>query len=280
MTDATADIDRQDTTPDGWHEALSEDLRGHAALEKFEDVDALAREHMHLQKLIGRKGIVPPGEDANEDEIGRFYDSLGRPKSPDGYELGDLARPEGMPWDEALETQMLAHMHAAGLTNAQARSILEGYVEVQGAAWEEARGIQGRTLDAAEDELRREWGGTFDAKIDVANRAFAAAFGDKVDDIQNLQLADGRFLGDHPDIVRAFASIGGLFAEAEFVGPKEGRMGQSAEEARTKLSALEADPDFRSALLDRAHPEHRQALARRSDLTRIAFDAGDGPDGG
>jgi hypothetical protein len=37
------------------------------------------------------------------------------------------------------------------------------------------------------------------------------------------------------------------------------------------LSTLEADPEFRAALLDRAHPEHRQAVARRSDLARAAY---------
>src|SRR3546814_6770898 len=66
-------------TTDDWRSALSEEVRGHPALQGFDGVDALAREHVHLQRLIGRKGIVPPGEDAGEEERARFYEALGRP---------------------------------------------------------------------------------------------------------------------------------------------------------------------------------------------------------
>jgi len=176
-----------------------------------------------------------------------------------------------MPWDEDMESQMRARMHAAGLTDAQARTLFEGYVESQGAAWQDANAARARTLEATEAELHREWGDTFDALVDVANRAFAAAFGDRADDVRQLRLADGQYLGDHPDMVRAFARLGGLMGEAEFVGGKTAAIGQSSTEARSQLQALEVDPAFRAALLDRAHPEHRDAVARRSDLARAAY---------
>ena len=72
-------------------------------------------------------------------------------------------------------------------------------------------------------------------------------------------------------MVRAFARLGEVMGEAEFVSGKESRIGRSSSEARARLSTLEADPEFRAALLDRAHPEHRQAVARRSDLARAAY---------
>ena len=260
---------------DSWRSGLSAEYRDHPVLERFEDLDALAREHVHLQKLIGRKGIVPPGADADEGERARFYDALGRPESPDGYDLEGLVRPDGMPWDEDLQAKMLERMHASGLTDGQARALLEGYAELQGAAWQDTSAEQVRALEAAETGLRREWGENFDARVDMANRAFAAAFGERVDDVRQLQLTNGQFLGDHPDMVRAFAKLGGLMGEAEFVGGKDARIGRSSSEARAQLSTLEADPAFRTALLDRAHPEHRQAVARRSDLARAAY--GDDP---
>jgi len=256
---------------ESWRDGLSEEYRTHPVFERFDDLDALAREHVNLQKLIGRKGIVPPAADADNAERARFYDALGRPESPEGYDLDGLARPEGMPWDEDFEKAMLERMHASGLSDAQARSLLEGYVELQGAAWQDANAAQDRALDAVESGLRREWGENFDAQVDRANRAFAAAFGERVDDVRQLRLTNGQYLGDHPDMVRAFAKLGGLMGEAEFIGGKEARIGQAPSEARAQLSALEADSEFRAALLDRAHPEHRQAVARRSDLARAAY---------
>jgi hypothetical protein len=79
-------------------------------------------------------------------------------------------------------------------------------------------------------------------------------------------------------MVRAFAKLDGLMGEAEFVGGKEAAIGRSSSEARAQLSTLEADPEFRAALLDRAHPERRQAVARRSDLARAAYGDEDGAD--
>ncbi|MEP4379751.1 MAG: hypothetical protein ABJ215_01120 [Alphaproteobacteria bacterium] len=276
MTDAQIDVSEAevpvtDGPAESWRAELSEDYRDHPVLARFADVEALAREHVNLQKLIGRKGIVPPGADADDAERARFHDALGRPARPDDYNLDGLERPDGMPWDEDFQTRMLERMHASGLTDGQARALLEGYVELQGAAWQDATAAQGRALDAAETGLRREWGESFDARIDVANRAFAAAFGDRVDDVRQLRLADGQHLGDHPDMVRAFAKLGSLMGEDEFVGGKEARIGHSSSAARAELSTLEADPEFRTALLDRAHPEHRQAVARRSDLARAAY---------
>ncbi len=192
-------------------------------------------------------------------------------ETPDGYDVDGLARPDGMPWDEELQAQMLDRMHASDLTDEQARSLLEGYVELQGAAWQDTNAARERALDAAETGLRREWGGEFDARIDLANRAFVAAFGDRVDDVRQLRLADGQYLGDHPDMVRAFAKLGGAMGEDAFIGGKAARIGHSAAEARAQLSALESDPEFRAALLDRAHSEHRQAVARRSDLAHAAY---------
>lgn len=276
MTDAQIDVSEpqisdESVAAESWRSGLSEDYRTHPVLERFDDLDALAREHVHLQKLIGRKGIVPPAADADAAERARFYDALGRPASPDGYNLDGLERPDGMPWDEDFQAQMLARMHASGLTDGQARALLEGYAELQGAAWQDANAARDRALEAAETGLRREWGERFDARVDLANRAFAAAFGERVDDVRQLRLSDGQYLGDHPDMVRAFAKLGGLMGEAEFVGGKDARIGRSSSEARAQLSTLEADPEFRTALLDRAHPEHRQAVARRSDLARAAY---------
>lgn len=279
FTDTAANAAPEASAED-WRAGLSDEYRDHPVLERFDDLDALAREHMHLQRLIGRKGVLPPGADADDAERDRFYDALGRPESPDGYDLEGLVRPEGMPWDAELEMRMRERMHASGLTGDQARSLFEGYAELQGAAWQDADAARARALEAAETGLRREWGDAFDARVDEANRAFAAAFGERVDDVRQLRLANGQYLGDHPEMVRAFAKLGGLMGEAEFVGGKEARIGRSASEARTQLSALEADPDFRAALLDRAHPEHRQAVTRRSDLARAAYgDDTSTPDG-
>lgn len=256
----------------GWRDALPEDMRGEAALARFDDVAALAREHVHLQRLIGRKGVIPPGAGAGEEEWARFHDALGRPAAPDGYDLSGIERPEGMAWSDEAQAAMLARMHAAGLTNEQARALVAAYGEVQGAAWQDAAGAAAARLAETGEALRREWGEGFDARLDLANRAFADAFGEDVEAARSLRLADGSWLGDHPLVVRAFAALGARMEEAPLIGGPSAGLAPGRAEAAAELRALEADPDFRAALLDRAHPEHRAALARRSGLARRAWE--------
>lgn len=273
-TDAQPDTG-EEISGTGWREDLPEDLRDHPALGGFENIDALAREHVHLQKLIGRKGILPPGEDANEEDYARYYDALGRPSDPSGYDLSNIERPDDLPWSDAVESEMLSRMHAAGLTNEQARRLVQDYVELQAGTWSELQGSQSRALESAMRELRSEWGPDFDAKLDVANRAFALAFGDRSEDARQLQLADGSFLGDHPHMVRAFAALGANMSEAEFVDADSLPGGPSREQARAELAELESDAAFRTALLDRAHPDHRSAVKQRSQLSERAYGARD-----
>lgn len=258
-------------TASPWRESLAEDLRAHPALGGFDSLDALAREHVHLQKLIGRKGIIPPGEDAGDDERDRFYAALGRPEQASDYDLSELERPDDLPWNEDFEARMLERMHSAGLTNEQARALVEGFAAEQGELWQGMQADQTRSFEESLAALRTEWGNGFDARLDLANRAFAAAFGNRVDDARRMRLADGSYLGDHPDMVRAFAEMGELLGEAEFVGPASGQGGLSRDQARHRMADLESDPDFRAALLDRAHPEHCNAVARRSRLAAQAF---------
>lgn len=261
-----------DNLPDiGWRADLSADLRDHPALGGFEDVAALAREHVHLQKLIGRKGILPPGEDASEEDYARYYDALGRPSDPTAYDLSEIERPDELPWSDEIESEMLTRMHAAGLTNDQARALVKDYVELQTDTWSQLQAAQSRELESTMKELRSEWGPVFDARLDVANRAFAAAFGEHAEEARQLRLADGRFLGDHPLMVRAFAAMGANMAEAEFVGDAALPGGSSREQARAELAELESDAVFRAALLDRSHPDHRHAVRRRSQLSERAY---------
>lgn len=262
-----------------WRAALPDELREAEALARFADVGALAREHIHLQSLIGRKGLIPPGDAATPEERAAFFTALGRPATPEDYDLADIAPPEGMPWDDHMQAAMLRRMHDAGLNGTQARALVAAYAEMQGDAFRTAVAAQEAASARALAGLEAEWGERFDARLDLAGRAFRAAFGDDYDNVAGLALADGGRVGDHPAFVRAFAALGERMAEPELVGGTAGAArSMSGEMAQLNLRTLEADPDFRAALLDRAHPDHRAAVAKRSALTGIVFGNDDEPD--
>jgi hypothetical protein len=66
--------------------SLSEDLRTDSSLKDFRDVNGLAKSYAELNKMLGSR-VALPGENATEEELNRFYSKLGRPESPDKYDI-------------------------------------------------------------------------------------------------------------------------------------------------------------------------------------------------
>jgi len=70
-----------------WRSNIPEEIRGHKSLQHINDVGALAKSYVHAQSMIGADKVVVPGKSATPDEWNEFYARLGRPESPDAYEL-------------------------------------------------------------------------------------------------------------------------------------------------------------------------------------------------
>ena len=70
-----------------WRDSLSEDIRDNESLSKFTDIGALAKSYINAEQMIGKDKIVIP---STEDEWSNAYQKLGRPDSPDGYEIGKV----------------------------------------------------------------------------------------------------------------------------------------------------------------------------------------------
>jgi hypothetical protein len=68
----------------GWRAARR--AEGDATLSRYADVPALAKAHIEAHKVAKSKVIVP-GADADDAQLSAFYDAIGRPASPDDYDL-------------------------------------------------------------------------------------------------------------------------------------------------------------------------------------------------
>ena len=70
-----------------WRDSLSDDIRGDASLENINDINSLAKGYVHAQRMVGADKIALPGKYATEDDWQQVYTKLGRPESPENYEL-------------------------------------------------------------------------------------------------------------------------------------------------------------------------------------------------
>jgi tellurite resistance protein len=249
-----------------WKAGLPEDIRAHPALGQFRDVAALAKEHVNLQTLIGRKGIIPPTDRDAPHAWDRFYNSLGRPEAPDGY---DLAPPAGMP--EGLYSADMAKAyseaaHKAGLSAKQAHALHDWFVGLSANAARARDAQQARERDGLETELRIEWGADYGAKLAAARRA-ARAFSDG-DTLDKLEQTLGGAA-----MVRMFANIGEQMTEDRLIGAGGGDTIAGPEQAKAEIARIrgEALKDPKHALNDRFHPEHGRIVAKLEKLYVAAY---------
>lgn len=96
-------------------EFLPESLKDVAALQKFKDVEGLAKGYMSLEKELGGRVKLPDFENGNEDDLNKFWSKLGRPEKSDGYAIEGLENVE----------DFKNAAHKAGLSVKQAQAVAE-----------------------------------------------------------------------------------------------------------------------------------------------------------
>ena len=77
-----------------WYANLNSDFNNHPSIQKFNDVNGLAKSYLSLEKMMGQDKIVMPKDDNDIEGWNSMYSRLGVPETSDGY---GLVQPEGVP---------------------------------------------------------------------------------------------------------------------------------------------------------------------------------------
>src|SRR6056300_628644 len=70
------------STPATWKETISEEFRTNPNIEKFTEIDALAKSYINAVSMIGQDKVPVPNQNSTEDQWNEVYSKLGRPESP------------------------------------------------------------------------------------------------------------------------------------------------------------------------------------------------------
>ena len=250
----------------GWREGLDSAIKDHPALVDLADVPSLAKSYLATKEMVGRKGIIPPKADDPADRD-RFFNELGRPTTADGYELSGFQPPEGLPWSEEFQTAMLPKLHAAGLTNDQARQVFQDYADVSMHQYASMMETANQGRETTEAALRTELGAAYAESVERSKVAFRELAGENYEEVAALMLADGTPLGNHPAFVRTFLNAANSIREDTTGGEKVGiSHRKTPEQALQELRELEANP----ALWNEG-PEQKILQQRRNELSHDAF---------
>ena len=227
------------TTQSTWKDSISEEFRKDPNIEKFTEIDALAKSYINATRMIGQDKVVIPTNNSTEDQWNEVYDKLGRPESAEKYSL-----------DENAVKQFAETSHKLGLNNKQAQGLLEFYKQNMEGTAQQAK-IDKETAQAqAEQELRSEWGREFDTKV---KQASSLAKANIKPEILDMTLSNGTRLGDHPEIIKGFAKIAGMMSEDKIVST-ESESVQSNQSIQDEIDSIINDKA--SPYWHKGHPNH------------------------
>jgi len=235
-----------------WKESISEEFRKDPNIDKFTEIDALAKSYINATKMIGQDKLVIPNNNSTEDQWNEVYSKLGRPESSDQYNLEVTSDTVSM--DKGAIKSFAEQSHKLGLNNKQAEGILEFYKNnMEGTAQQSKIDTETAQVQT-EQQLRQEWGRDFEGKVKQAGALAKANINPEVLD---MQLQNGTRLGDHPEIIKGFAKIASLLTEDKILST-ESESVNTSKDIESEIASLSGDRQ--GPYWNRKHPDHDKVV--------------------
>lgn len=239
------------------------DIKTWTEAKGFKSPETMAESLWNMEKLMGapKERLIKLPEKPDDPEWAGIYEKLGKPKTAADY---DLPIPEGVPTDFADKAKGWMHKYnvpasaAKGIAtewNAEMASMVE--------AQEKAISLQSETEMG---QLKAEWGIQAAEKENIARAAAKEFFnldGDKMTAVE-------RTMGSRA-FMEAMVAIGEKLGEAKFVqGSNAGGQVSTIAQAQQAIKDKMNDKDFTTAMMDKKHLNHANALAEWDSLNRKA----------
>ena len=202
------------------------------------------------EQTIPEGYVALPTEKSTPEELSAFYGKLGRPEAAEKYEM---AVPEGM--DDSFPKAMAPIMFEAGLSQAQAAKLAEGwngFIATKTAELEQAYHV---AQDKEMAELQTEWGADYAKNEEIARQA-ARKYGLDNDTLIKLEHAMGS-----KALMNFMHKIGSTLMDAPIKATNANNTqpaAYTAAQAAAKLEELKADKEFGAKLI--AHDKEAEKL--------------------
>ena len=224
-------------TPDTWYSTIQDaDLKTYTANKGWKSPQDAIVGYKNLESKLGT-AINLPSEKATPEEVNAFYAKLGRPETPEAYQL---PIPEGQ--DGSFAQNMAKVMFDSGIPAKSAQALATAWNDYQAQQAQSYNEQQVQAEQAQTEALKAEWGAKYETNEAVAKNA-AKAFGvtdDQIDQLQKVMGFDGA--------MKFFAGLGAKIGEDKFIsGSTNGNlatMPMTKEQAGQELTRLTADKEF------------------------------------
>jgi hypothetical protein len=241
-----------------WRDTLPEEIRAHSSLSSFQDVGSLAKSFIHAQSLIGKKGVVVPGEKSTDEEWNNFYKSIGVPEA-DKYEV---STPKDVQVNEAAVKAFKENAHKAGLLPKQANQLLGWFTKFEQDQMASHAETRQQELKSQIEGLKKEWGEGYEKEVETAKFAVREVGGDEF--TKHLNKTG---FGNDPQLIKFMSKVAKLLGEDKL---REGGIGEGADttnDIRAQMDELRANGN-ENGLFEKSHPNHKVVMAKFENLAK------------
>ena len=246
---------------------LPDDLRSDPSIVDIKNVAELAKAHINTKKLVGAEKIVVPGKDATEDDWGKVYGLLGRPKTPVEYGLNPR---EGVSEEIISKEGVDAYAqfaHSKGFNTKQANAGLDFYTDMKIAEQAAKQEATDQRNAANIESLKTEFGNSFDKNVQIASSLLNnLKNGDEL-----RQELDKAGLGTSPALIKTLVELASSFGEDRLEGLDKMDSGSAGSLSPAQAEAELHELDKNKALYDRGHIDNAKLVAKREKLLRDMY---------
>lgn len=253
-TVAKADTPAPQSTQPTWKDSISEVYRNDPNIEKFTEIDALAKSYINATRMIGQDKMVVPNKNFTEDQWEEAYIKMGRPESAEKYSLD--VKSDIVSLDEQAIRSFQEQSFKLGLNNEQAKGVLDFYKNNMEAQTQQAKVDAETTQAQAQNILRQEWGRDYDSNIAKAKSLATANLSPEVFE---MELADGTRLGDNVDVIKGFAKIASMMSEDKILSTESENMDRT-EDIQTEIDQIMNDKN--GPYWNKSHPNHDKVVQK------------------
>lgn len=209
---------------DSMLEAMTDDeVKSHKMWEnlKGKDADELGRYIKELKSFSGKKGDIPKpiNDGGTEEEWNAFYEKLGRPESPDGYEFEmsqefkDLVG-EGAPFYEEALGWFKEQAFEAGYSVEKADKLVDGYFDLIAEQTKKGQEAIEQFNKESDERLHNEFGAEYDGIMN-GNKALLKNNGMSEEALKSLEESG---VLKNPDLAITLGKLAAKFDDDPVIG--------------------------------------------------------------
>lgn len=227
-------VDTNVSANDNWYSSLNEEYRNHPSIQKFTDVNGMAKSYLSLESLMGQEKIpVPKGAD-DINAWNMYNKAFGVPETSDKYEF----KIDGFEDVDLSSYKDIMHKHH--LSNDVANDLitqhLQSFVEYEQLRQDEIN----KARDVAAADLKKEWGYKYEENMKVAKN-FLEKMSDSKEDFDYFN----EKIGNDAKFIRLLNKLGNSISEGElggFEGQSQG-FTKTPAEAKSEFDRIMNDPN-------------------------------------